>query len=170
MTSKGCILHLSAIMVAAILGSTSAYACAGEGSVRFSVNNVESANGLVRIGVYATEAEWRRLVPATWEYSARARKGTVSLCVKPPKRGKFAVLAFHDADNDNIIDNDDNPFLFFTVPLPTEGIGIGNDARLRPYPPFKSSVVEFEGPAQRSNITLKYCKIQGLGYTCDTQR
>jgi len=115
--------------------------------IEVTVSGVRAATGLVRVEV-CTAQTFLKACP----YVARApaQKGAVTMVVRGVPPGRYAIQAYHDANN-----NDDLDRGMFGIPR--EGLGFSNDAMPRLMKP-KFAVASFAHGAQpqRLGVTLRY--------------
>jgi uncharacterized protein (DUF2141 family) len=79
-----------------------------------------------------------------------AQEGTMTLCVAAPVVGKYAVVVYHD-------ENDNHKFDRNWIGLPTEGFGVSNNPSLFLAPPtFEDSSFDVNGEVTHINIEMKY--------------
>ena len=79
-----------------------------------------------------------------------AEEGTMTLCVSAGEMGQYAVVVYHD-------ENDNHKFDRNWIGLPIEGFGISNDPTLFLAPPsFEESAFEVNGDLTHVNVEVKY--------------
>ncbi len=79
-----------------------------------------------------------------------AVEGTMTLCVAAPEAGKYAVVVYHDENNNRKFDRN-------WIGLPTEGFGVSNDPSLFfAAPNFEESSFEVSEDITHVDVTLKY--------------
>lgn len=111
------------------------------------VAGVRSAQGQVRVAV-CTQAEF--LQPhCRLHASAPSRTGSTVVRVTGIPPGTYAVQAWHDANDDGVIDRN-------FLGLPTEDLGFSRDAPMRFGPPrFDDAAVRIEPGGGRITLTLR---------------
>ncbi len=146
-------MRLHWLFVICVVLSSIALTAAGEvgGGVTLTVevNNVESARGKIRIGLYhkAKASNFPDTKRASVNRIVDAQKGTVS-CVFPGLApGEYAVAVFHDQNSNGELDKN-------LMGAPTEGIGFSRDARARFRAPSYSSAA-FNVRAEPVHVTLR---------------
>ena len=79
-----------------------------------------------------------------------AKADSMTLCVAAPDVGKYAVVVYHD-------ENDNHKFDRNWVGLPTEGFGVSNNPSLfLAAPSFEESAFEVNGQVTHVDVELKY--------------
>ena len=79
-----------------------------------------------------------------------AREGSMTLCVAAPGIGKYAVVVYHD-------ENDNHKFDRNWIGLPSEGFGVSNNPSLLfAAPKFEDSSFEVNGELTQIDVDLKY--------------
>jgi uncharacterized protein (DUF2141 family) len=79
-----------------------------------------------------------------------AEEGSMTLCVAAPDVGKYAVVVYHD-------ENDNHKFDRNWIGLPTEGFGVSNNPMLFLAPPnFEESAFEVNGELMNIEVEVKY--------------
>jgi uncharacterized protein (DUF2141 family) len=116
--------------------------------LRVTVENIRDDKGHVLVAV-CTQAEF--LKPhCSYQGSAPARAGSVTVEVRNVPPGTYAVEAYQDENDNHRLDRN-------LLGLPTEGIGFSNDARFNFGPPSFSDAQIALGPAGgRIVIRLRY--------------
>ncbi|MFI4988985.1 MAG: DUF2141 domain-containing protein [Alphaproteobacteria bacterium] len=100
-----------------------------------TVENVRNDNGVVRLSVYASRAEWPDKSTKDHDQVKPARPGSMVFKFDVPP-GIYAVNAYHDETNSNKFATN-----FFGMPL--EGYGFSNDVRPKlSAPSFNSAAFE----------------------------
>ncbi|MFP5393863.1 MAG: DUF2141 domain-containing protein [Gammaproteobacteria bacterium] len=124
---KTTIVH--AFIVAGLLSAGSA----GAGSIEVRVSGVDSSKGKVHVAVcdkatFLKECKYTATVPA--------RPGETVLTVKDLPTGMWAVLCFHDENQNGVLDRN-------FIGIPSENYGFSRDAR-KPFgpPTFEQAAVE----------------------------
>jgi len=128
-----------------LLGSGAFFASPGaadadEGAcVRFRIDSVRNADGVIRVALFADEESYEAVDRAAALMAPAAAQGTVqgSICSLPP--GQYALSVFHDENENSVLDAG-------RLGIPKEGYGFSQGARGRTGPPpFKK--VAFSLPA-----------------------
>jgi uncharacterized protein (DUF2141 family) len=117
------------------------------GTIEVAVAGVRNASGQVKADV-CTRATFLKNCP--WTGLAPAHAGTVIVEVHGVPPGRYAVQAFHDANNNGECD-------LGLFGIPREGVGFSNDA-LRGFskPKFDNAAFDFNGGRQRIVLKLRH--------------
>ncbi len=79
-----------------------------------------------------------------------AEEGSMTLCVSAPENGQYAVVVYHD-------ENDNHKFDRNWIGLPTEGFGFSNDPTLYLAPPsFEEVAFEVNRRITHVDVKMKY--------------
>jgi uncharacterized protein (DUF2141 family) len=117
------------------------------GTIEVAVAGVRSAAGQVKVDV-CTRASFLKDCP--WSGLARAHAGTVIVQVHGVPPGRYAIQAFHDANNNGECDQG----LFG---IPREGVGFSNDAFTGlSRPKFDKAAFDFNGSYLRLALKLRH--------------
>ena len=120
---------------------------AGGAAIEVTLSGVRSAQGEVVVDI-CPEQTFLKACPYTGRAPAKAGVVTVTVRGVPP--GRYAVQAWHDANDNGDLDRG----LFG---IPKEGIGFSNDAmRKLVKPKFQVAAFDHGGQAQRLAVTLRY--------------
>jgi uncharacterized protein (DUF2141 family) len=126
--------------------------CPSQGKpIHVHVHGVRSASGTVKAVLYGPDPK-SFLVKGKKADKERepAQEGTMTLCVAAPDVGKYAVVVYHD-------ENDNHKFDRNWIGLPTEGFGVSNDPSLFLAPPkFEESSFEVKGDVTHVAVEMKY--------------
>jgi uncharacterized protein (DUF2141 family) len=116
-------------------------------TIEVAVAGVRSADGQVKVDI-CTRASFLKDCP--WSGTARAHAGTVIVEVHGVPPGRYAIQAFHDANNNGECDQG----LFG---IPREGVGFSNDAFTGlSRPKFDNAAFDFTGGHLRLALKLRY--------------
>lgn len=142
----------------ALLAATPAWA----GDVRITVDGVRSDEGSLMIGLYDTAAGFRAAIERSTEagllndplrvagVALRADAGAQTIVVAGLKPGRYAVIAFHD-------ENDDGKLGSTPWGVPLEGYGFSNNARgFLHAPSFAAAAFKVTDLAATATISLIY--------------
>jgi uncharacterized protein (DUF2141 family) len=130
--------------------------------LRVSIHEVASASGTLNVGLYDSEGHFQTAIANAGKLglvtdrsrlvgiAMRAVAGTQSVVFTNLEPGAYAVIAFHDENDNGKLDKN----LFG---IPTEGYGFSNDAEgfLGP-PSFKDAALMLDSHDREIAITLKY--------------
>jgi uncharacterized protein (DUF2141 family) len=94
--------------------------------VTVTVSGVRDAQGTVRVAI-CPQAEFLK-PDCPYVASALARAGSVAVTFKDVPPGIYAAQAFHDANNNGVLDRT-------LLGMPAEGMGFSNNARMLFGPP-----------------------------------
>jgi uncharacterized protein (DUF2141 family) len=126
--------------------------CPSEGKpIYVHVQGIRNASGTVKAVLYGPDPD-SFLVKGEKTDSERepAQKETMTLCVAAPDVGKYAVVVYHD-------ENDNHKFDRNWVGLPTEGFGVSNNPSLfLAAPKFEESSFEVKEGVTHVIIEMKY--------------
>ncbi len=121
---------------------------AGAAAVQVTVHGVRNGHGRVLIAL-CTSAEFLR-PHCTWQASAQAAAGTVTLRLDGVPPGTYAAQAFHDENGNGRLDRS----LFG---LPEEGMGFSRDAPMRFGPPrFEAAAFPVTASGAAIDFSLRY--------------
>ena len=117
------------------------------GAIVVDVSGIRSAQGMVRVSVCPRD---KFLGNCPWFASVPAQAGKVSVTVPDVPPGRYAVQAFHDADNDGKLAR-------YWFGLPREGIGFSNDAMAHiTVPRFAVAAFDHGAAPQHIAVTVRY--------------
>jgi uncharacterized protein (DUF2141 family) len=115
------------------------------------VHGVRSAQGSLAAVLYGDKPEeFLKKGGRVTRERTPARPGTVSLCLRAPRPGTYAVAVYHD-------ENDNRKFDRSWTGLPSEGFGVSNNPRpLLRAPTLEESAIQVKAEHQVVNIDLRY--------------
>jgi len=126
--------------------------CPSEGKpIHVHVRGIRSAAGTVKAVLYGPDPK-SFLVKGEKADKERepAQEGSMTLCVAAPIEGKYAVVVYHD-------ENDNHKFDRNWIGLPTEGFGVSNNPSLfLAAPKFEESSFEVNGEVTHVDVDMKY--------------
>jgi uncharacterized protein (DUF2141 family) len=122
---------------------------AGTAALTVAVAPVDSADGTVRVDVYRGAAGFREPDRALARRAVPARAGTVEVTVPGLAPGRYAVIVYHDEDDDGELDR-------FLGMMPTEGYGVSRNPTLTGPPAFEDCAVSLPAGATRIAIEMRY--------------
>jgi uncharacterized protein (DUF2141 family) len=109
-----------------------------------TVKDVRNAAGVVRVGVYDSEASFRKPALAKAALQAKARPGEVTFVLHDLPGGRYAVGSFHD-------ENETGRIEFGPLGVPVQGYGFSNDAQSTEGPPlFSQAAFDFDGKSDKT--------------------
>jgi uncharacterized protein (DUF2141 family) len=131
-----------------LLASLPAAASAGELTV--TISDIRNDSGYVLAAVYDNEAGFLKPPLARVSVKFKAAAGTASFALPDLPPGKYAIVAFHDENDNGKLDRN-------SLGAPTEGFGFSNDARGTGGPPsFAAAAITFDGASKALKIPLDY--------------
>lgn len=148
------VLVMMGLGIAAIFNSSMVpvNTCPSEGKpVHVHISGLRTDSGTVKAVLYGPDPK-SFLVKGKKTDSERepARQGTMTLCVAAPGAGQYAVVVYHD-------ENDNHKFDRNWIGLPTEGFGVSNNPSLfLAAPTFEESSIEVTGDVTHVDIEMKY--------------
>lgn len=126
--------------------------CPSEGkAIHVHVHGIKNAAGSLKAVLYGPDPK-SFLVKGEKADKERepAKKDSMTLCVAAPMEGKYAVVVYHD-------ENDNHKFDRNFIGLPTEGFGVSNNPSLfLAAPKFEESSFEVNGEVTHVDVDLKY--------------
>jgi uncharacterized protein (DUF2141 family) len=126
--------------------------CPSEGKpIHVHVHGIKNAAGAVKAVLYGPDPK-SFLVKGEKADKQRepAQEGSMTLCVAAPKEGKYAVVVYHD-------ENDNRKFDRNWIGLPIEGFGVSNNPSLFLVAPnFEESSFEVIGEVTHVDVEMKY--------------
>lgn len=112
-----------------------------------TLSGLQHDNGQVAVAVYADPKTFRKENQAFAAQKAKAEKGVVTLVFSDVPPGRYAVLAYHDENDNGELDRR------FGM-IPTEGYGLSNNPKVMGPPSFEDSAFEVTAD-QPAEITLE---------------
>lgn len=112
-----------------------------------TLNGLEHDNGQVAVAVYADPKAFRKDDQAFAAQKAKAEKGAVTLVFNDVPPGRYAVLAYHDENDNGKMDRR------FGM-IPTEGYGLSNNPKVMGPPSFEDSAFEVTAD-EPAKVTLE---------------
>ncbi len=126
----------------------SSFALAASSNLDITVQGVRDNQGAVRADIFNSPEGFPKATKAMAHTSAPAKAGTVSLQFSDLAPGKYAVIVYHDENNDEQMDK-----RFGMIPI--EGYGLSNNVRAFAKPSFDECA--FDIPATKNQtINLRY--------------
>ena len=114
-----------------------------------NLEGVKDATGNLRATLYRESDAFRKEDKAFKLVSLPASKGTVKLVFAELPPGRYAVMAYHDEDNDQKLK------LRFGM-FPLEGYGLSNNPKVSGPPKFADSAFDVAGAETSISIKLNY--------------
>ncbi len=119
--------------------------------IHVSVHGIRNGVGTVKAVLYGPHSE-DFLVKGRKADKERepAEAGTMVLCMAAPEVGKYAIVVYHDENNNHKFDRN-------WIGFPIEGFGVSNDPSLFLAPPsFEEAAFEVTGALTRVEVEMKY--------------
>jgi uncharacterized protein (DUF2141 family) len=161
-------LALGTVLVLVLFG----YA-AKASDLRVTIQGVASSEGSLMIGLYDSPEHFRSAIATAAQagllndrsrlvgIAMRAVAGTQSVVFTNLKPGAYAIIVFHDANDNGKLD--ESPW-----GAPSEGYGFSNDAEgFLAAPPFDQAAVKLGTSDKAIKITLRYPPTHPAGETPD---
>lgn len=126
--------------------------CPSEGKpIHIHVHGIKSAAGSLKAVLYGPDPESFLVKGARADKEREpAQKGSMTLCLAAPMEGKYAVVVYHD-------ENDNHKFDRNLIGLPTEGFGVSkNPSLFLAAPNFEESSFEVNGAVTHVDVDMKY--------------
>ena len=136
-----------ALLLGIIFGALPAQA--DESRLLVTLKDVRDNTGNLRASIYREPDSFRKEALALEVVTIPAQKGDVQLAFKAPPPGRYAIMAYHDADADGKLG------LRFGM-FPTEGYGLSNNPKVMGPPKFADSAFDVTGPESSIQIKLSY--------------
>lgn len=134
-------------LVGCLFGAISAQA--DESRLIVTLKDVRDSTGQIRASIYREPETFRKEDRAVAVVSVPAQKGDLKLAFMALPPGRYAIMAYHDADSDSKLG------LRFGM-FPTEGYGLSNNPKVIGPPKFADSAFDLSGPETSIEIKLSY--------------
>lgn len=138
---------LLGVLVGCLFGAISAQA--DESRLIVTLKDVRDSTGQIRASIYREPETFRKEDRAVAVVSVPAQKGDLKLAFMALPPGRYAIMAYHDADSDSKLG------LRFGM-FPTEGYGLSNNPKVIGPPKFADSAFELSGQETSIEIKLSY--------------
>ena len=138
---------LLGVLVGCLFGAISAQA--DESRLIVTLKDVRDSTGQIRASIYREPETFRKEDRAVAVVSVPAQKGDLKLAFMALPPGRYAIMAYHDADSDSKLG------LRFGM-FPTEGYGLSNNPKVIGPPKFADSAFDLTGPETSIEIKLSY--------------
>jgi uncharacterized protein (DUF2141 family) len=135
------------LVLAATLWASS-LAMAASSTLTLTINGVRDDQGMIRAGIYNTPDTFPKEGKAMARTSTAAKTGSVLLKFTDLPAGKYAVIVYHDENNDGQMDK-----RFGMIPI--EGYGLSNNIKATGKPAFDQCAFEIP-ETQNQVIDLRY--------------
>jgi uncharacterized protein (DUF2141 family) len=136
---------LAAAFVAAVAAAPAASAI----DLTVRITGVRGGEGAAVADLWRGPKGFRDTRRTVRRASTPARDGTVEISFRGLTAGRYAIIAFHDADGDGELDR------FFGM-MPTEGWGLSNDPEVAGPPDFDPAAFALPAAAPAIEIPLNY--------------
>lgn len=124
-------------------------ACAQNATLTLTLHGVKEATGNLRASLYREPETFRKEDKAVQVVSVPAVVGDVKLHFKDVPPGRYAVMAYHDADGDGRLNLRLGMF-------PTEGYGLSNNPKIFGPPKFVDSAFDVSEPETAIDVAITY--------------
>lgn len=114
-----------------------------------TVSDIQPGPGNIRVALYANPDSFRHEDRAVQVLSSPATSVSVVVVFKDIPAGQYAVLAYHDANDNKKLD------LRFGM-FPIEGWGLSNDPTVIGPPRFSASAFDVADPDSKQTVHLNY--------------
>ncbi|MFA7097423.1 MAG: DUF2141 domain-containing protein [Gammaproteobacteria bacterium] len=114
-----------------------------------NVGNVGSDAGLVRVALYDDPETFRDESRSIAVKTAPAAPGTVKIRFQDLSPGRYALIAYHDADANGKLN-------LFLGMIPREGYGLSNNPKISGPPSFDQTAFDLPDEGAELSILLKY--------------
>jgi uncharacterized protein (DUF2141 family) len=115
-----------------------------------TLDGVQHDNGQVAVAVYSSTKTFRKDDQAFVAQKAKAEQGAVTLVFHDVPPGRYAVLAYHDENDNGEMDRR------FGM-IPTEGYGLSNNPKVMGPPSFEDSAFDITaGEPTRITLQMRY--------------
>ena len=138
---------LLGVLVGCLFGAISAQA--DESRLIVTLKDVRDSTGQIRASIYREPETFRKEDRAVAVVSVPAQKGDLKLAFMALPPGRYAIMAYHDADSDSKLG------LRFGM-FPTEGYGLSNNPKVMGPPKFADSAFDLSGQETSIEIKLSY--------------
>ena len=146
------VVLMGAAAASAEVPQTPVNKCPSEGkAIHVHIHGIRNGSGTVKAVLYGPDPE-SFLVKGEKADKERepTLEGKMTLCVAAPEAGRYAVVVYHD-------ENDNHKFDRNWIGLPTEGFGVSNNPSLfLAAPTFEESSFEVRGDMTHVDIEMKY--------------
>ena len=122
---------------------------ADESRLIVTLKDVRDSTGQIRASIYREPETFRKEDRAVAVVSVPAQKGDLKLAFMALPPGRYAIMAYHDADSDSKLG------LRFGM-FPTEGYGLSNNPKVIGPPKFADSAFDLSGQETSIEIKLSY--------------
>lgn len=140
-------LPISLMLLACMLAAGNAVADGGKLVVE--LQNVRDSVGNIRASLYSEPDSFRKEEKALKVVSLPAKPGTLTLSFDGLAPGRYAVMVYHDA-------NDDRKLNLRLGMFPIEGYGLSNNPKVMGPPKFVDSTFDVNAPENHIAIRLSY--------------
>ena len=138
---------LRGLLLCGLLAAGSAWA--DDGRLRVTLQGVRDGQGQLRVSLYRDADSFRKEDRAFRVLSVPAAPGDARLAFDALPPGRYALMAYHDANGDAKLN------LRLGV-FPTEGYGLSNNPQVVGPPRFADSAFDVSGPETSVNISISY--------------
>jgi uncharacterized protein (DUF2141 family) len=140
-------LPIRPLLLACMLAGGNAMADGGKLVVE--LQNVRDSVGNIRASLYREPDSFRKEDKAFKVVSLPSKPGTLTLSFDGLAPGRYAVMVYHDANDDQKLN------LRFGM-FPTEGYGLSNNPKVMGPPKFEDSAFDFRLPETKISVKIAY--------------
>lgn len=140
-------LPMAGIFLAALLAA--APACAEPAKLVVRLTGIGDGGGQLRVSLYREPETFRKEDRALHVATLPAASGNAEVAFDGLEPGRYAVMAYHDANGDKHLNLRLGMF-------PTEGYGLSNNPKAIGPPKFADSAFDVAPPAKSVNISIYY--------------
>lgn len=140
-------LPIQGLLLGCLLGA--AAAPAEESKVVVTLKDVRETSGNLRASLYRDPETFRKEDKAVQVVAIPAVKGDAQLVFEGLPPGRYAIMAYHDANQDGKLNLRLGMF-------PIEGYGLSNNPKVFGPPKFADSAFEVAGGDTAVNINISY--------------
>ncbi|WP_198409171.1 DUF2141 domain-containing protein [Magnetospira sp. QH-2] len=113
------------------------------------INGLRDHGGTVRAFIWKGEEDFRDYAKATHSTRFNSRPGRAVLAFSGLEPGQYAIMVYHDEDNDQELDR-------FLGMIPTEGWALSNNPKITGRPAFEDAAVTIEDPGAQIVVRMVY--------------
>jgi uncharacterized protein (DUF2141 family) len=124
-------------------------ASAGAADLQIDVQGVQGSDGTIRLALYQDPKTFRKEDQSLLRQTQPAHPGAMTFKLPNLAPGRYAVIVYHDADNNGEM----NRFLGM---IPTESYGLSTNPRLMGRPAFSDAAFDLPAQGKRLQIRMHY--------------
>lgn len=135
--------------IPALLILLSTLAAAQAADLKVVVHGVRGAEGQIKLMLFDKAEGFRKEASSREVLAVPAKAGSMEAVFNNLPSGRYAVIAYHDENNNSMLDLRLGMF-------PKEGYGLSNNPKVMGPPSFKDSAFILPEPGQQVEIHLDY--------------